>query len=66
MSNLSWRQNGCDWQAGSTDTCLYEIEQASENRWWTFRDGAPIGIYSSLQEAKQRADDVYKERLEGV
>ena len=50
---LEWQEIGKG-DFAAEGNASYDIEQASNNRWWAFKDDSPVGIYASLDEAKQR------------
>lgn len=54
---LDWTESNGDYRAKGY---LYDfdIEQASEDSFWTFMDGRPVGTYKTLPDAQQRCEQL--------
>jgi hypothetical protein len=59
---IQWKHTGDGDAIGTSETGYYEIERVNIPRWMVFRDGRPIGRYTSLDAAKDRAEGVHRSR----
>lgn len=61
---LNWTENNGDATAEGGNLIypeLWEIEQAGPDRFWTFKNGKPCGIYHSMDDAKARCQALQNE-----
>lgn len=55
---LDWIGDPNEPNAETANGDTFDIEQAGDDRFWAFKNDAPVGIYETLDEAKTRCENL--------